>query len=95
MRAAALWLACALLVAAPGTARADIADYLGKPVASVRVEVEGRAVDDPRVVDLIETRPGSPLSMLAVRETITHLFSLGRYRRRPRRRRTASGGASD
>ncbi len=79
MRAAAFWLAGALLVAAPGTVLADIADYLGKPVASVRVEIEGRSVDDPRVVELIETRPGSPLSMLAVRETITHLFSLGRY----------------
>ena len=79
MRAAALWLAGALLVAAPGTALADIADYLGKPVASLRVEVEGRPVEDPRIVGLIETRVGSPLSMLAVRETITHLFSLGRY----------------
>lgn len=79
MRAAVLWLAGALLAVAPGLALADIGDYLGKPVASLRVEVEGRPVSDPRVVGLIETRLGSPLSMLAVRETITHLFSLGRY----------------
>src|SRR5262249_51736349 len=58
---------------------ADVADYLGRPVASISVEVEGRTETDPKVLDLIQTQPGSPLSMMQVRESMTHLYSLGRF----------------
>lgn len=49
------------------------------PVVEVRLLQEGRPVDDPVVHGLIETLPGAPLSMRAVRESITHLMSLGRF----------------
>ncbi|MSO45435.1 MAG: hypothetical protein EXQ59_01525 [Acidobacteria bacterium] len=78
MRLATFWVAGALL-AAPGMAIADVADYLGKPVMSMRVQSEGRPVGDAVLLGLIETRLGEPLSMRAVRETIGHLFLSGRY----------------
>jgi multidrug efflux pump subunit AcrA (membrane-fusion protein) len=34
---------------------------------------------DPSLARVIETRVGEPLAMPAVRDTITHLFSLGRF----------------
>ena len=79
MRAAALGLAGAVLLLLAAPASADIGDFLGKPVASVRITAEGRAVADPRLLMLIETPVGTPLSVAAVRETVTHLFALGRY----------------
>jgi len=79
MRAAALWLAGALVLTASGPASADVADFLGKSVAIIRVEIEGRPTADPRVLGLIETLSGSALSMRDVRESVTHLFSLGRF----------------
>ncbi len=58
---------------------ADVSGFLGKPVASVRVVVEGRDTTDPALMQVIETQPGEPLMMTEVRESITHLFSLGRF----------------
>ena len=55
------------------------ADYLGKPVAAVRFVIEGRDTTDPSLSDLIETRVGMPLSMADVRESLVHLYSLGRF----------------
>ena len=55
------------------------ADYIGKTIVEVRLLSEGRPVVDAAAADLIETRPGQPLSMAAVRESITHLFGLGRF----------------
>ncbi len=55
------------------------ARVIGKPVTAVHLVSEGRPADEPVLVDLIETRVGQPLSMSAVRETIAHLFSLGRF----------------
>src|SRR5262245_4847035 len=79
MNAAALGVAVAFLVIAAGTANADVGDYLGKPVASIRAEAEGQAVTDPKILELIETAPGVALSMQNVRRTVTHLISLGRF----------------
>ena len=74
------WLLAGLLLAlAPGAARADVADYIGKPVTSIRLISEGQSADDPRLLAVVETQVGRPLSMLDVRETVTHLFSLGRF----------------
>lgn len=74
---AAIGLTC-LLAFAPA-ARADVSDYLGKPVVGVAVESEGRAVSDSRLTTLIETSVGQPLGMREVRESVAHLFSLGVY----------------
>jgi outer membrane protein assembly factor BamA len=79
MRAAALGLAGALLIFVAAPVAADVADYIGKPVASVRITAEGRGVSNPRLLELIETPVGTPLNISAVRETVTHLFALGRY----------------
>jgi outer membrane protein insertion porin family len=48
-------------------------------VTEVRVEQEGRVVDDRLINGLIETAPGEPLSMRDVRETLSHLTSLNRF----------------
>lgn len=62
-----------------GTARADVADYLGKSIASVRLVIEERETTDPALLRFVDTRVGRPLSMADVRESVTHLFSLGRF----------------
>ena len=80
MASASRWLLAGLLVVlAPAPARADVADFLGKPITSIRLISEGRSADDPRLLAVVETRVGRPLSMLDVRESVTHLFSLGRF----------------
>jgi outer membrane protein assembly complex protein YaeT len=66
-----------LLVATPG--HADVEAYLGRPVASIRFVNEGRPAGERGLIDVVETRPGAPLSMMAVRESIAHLYSLGRF----------------
>src|SRR5262249_37170273 len=72
---------CAMLLRSGGAApaRAAVADYVGKPIGSVRVTIESRETSDPALTQVVETTAGQPLSMAAVRETITHLFSTGRF----------------
>ena len=60
-------------------AQADVSAFLDKPIASVRLVVEGRETADSTLTQVIETQPGQPLTMAQVRETVTHLFSLGRF----------------
>jgi outer membrane protein insertion porin family len=55
------------------------AAYVGKPVASVALSVEGRATTDPALLDAVQVKPNQPLSMSDVRETMTHLYTLGRF----------------
>jgi outer membrane protein assembly complex protein YaeT len=61
------------------SAGAAVTDYVGKPIASVRLVLEGRETQDPALVQVVETLAGEPLSMFKVRESIVHLFSLGRF----------------
>jgi outer membrane protein assembly complex protein YaeT len=68
-----------ILLFGPATAAADVADYLGKPIASIRLEAEGRRTAEARLLAVVQTEVGSPLTMMAVRETVAHLFSLGEY----------------
>lgn len=68
-----------VLVLAPAAAGAPVADYIGKPVVSVTLQIEGREAQDQVLIALIETRVGRPLSMAEVRESIVHLFGLGRF----------------
>ncbi|MBI4887984.1 MAG: BamA/TamA family outer membrane protein [Acidobacteria bacterium] len=63
---------CVLTCAAAASAQTPL-------VTDIRVEQEGQATVDPVIDGLIETVVGQPLSMRAVRETITHLTSLNRY----------------
>jgi outer membrane protein insertion porin family len=78
------WLAVAALapraaILALVLAPSPLLGQQGARVVEVRVEQEGREVGDPLVHDLIQTRPGSPLSPVDVRETIAHLNALDRY----------------
>ena len=69
-----VWM-LAICVIAP-----HLVDAQGTPVITeIRVEQEGRLVDDSVVNSLIETTAGEPLSMRDVRETISHLTSLNRF----------------
>jgi outer membrane protein assembly complex protein YaeT len=71
--------AIVLCLAVTGRAGADVADYLGKPVGGVRLFVETRETTDPALMTVVETVVGQPLSMAQVRESVAHLFSLGRF----------------
>jgi outer membrane protein insertion porin family len=71
--------ALVLLLLIPAAAAAEIGDYLGKPIASIRLQIEGRPAADEHLRRLIQLREGSPLTMLAVRETVAHLFSFGEF----------------
>ena len=48
-------------------------------VTEIVVEQEGARVTDPLVLGLVETRVGTALTAAEVRESITHLMSLGRF----------------
>ena len=61
------------------TSEAAVADYIGKPIGEVRLQSNGLAVGDPALIEIIETRPGTPLAMIDVRESMAHLFGLGLY----------------
>ncbi len=62
-------------VAAPGAAT----PFVGKPIEQVRVFADGAPTIDPAIIELLETQVGRPLSMADVRESIAHLYSLGRF----------------
>jgi len=75
----ALAVLCGWFLCTAAPASAQIEAYLGKPVTAVRLVIEGRDTVDAALTDVVETKVGRPLSMAQVRETITHLFSLGRF----------------
>jgi outer membrane protein insertion porin family len=56
-----------------------VSSYVGKAIVAAEVVIEGFRTEDATVRSLIETNAGEPLAMAEVRETIAHLFSLGRY----------------
>ena len=55
------------------------ASYVGENVTGFTVTVEGRPTTEAALLTGIQTAKGRPLSMRDVRETITHLYSLGRF----------------
>ena len=59
--------ALVLLAAAP--ARADVTEYLGQPVASVRLVIDGRESTEPGFIRVVTVSPGQPLSMRDIRES--------------------------
>lgn len=76
--AVALAAACTLAPAFAASGAAQAA-YAGRKITGVQVFVERRPSVEPALADLIETRPGELLSLARVRESITHLYSLGRF----------------
>jgi outer membrane protein insertion porin family len=67
------WALGILLVALPAFAQT------ASVITEVRIEQEGRPVDDRLIARLIETTVGERLSMQEVRETLSHLTSLNRF----------------
>jgi outer membrane protein insertion porin family len=81
MRSRLVCVLCLLGVLCAGarSARAEVADFLGRTMGSIRLAVEGRETTDPLLAQVVSTVAGEPLSMVQVRETVAHLFSLGRF----------------
>jgi outer membrane protein insertion porin family len=71
--------AIALCAVFAPAARADVADYVGRTIGSVRLVLDGRETAEPVIMHVVTTAAGQPLSIAQVRETVTHLFSLGRF----------------
>lgn len=76
---AAAFALCVLPAPVPCLAQAPADTFAGRTISSVAVLVERRPVDEPALAELIETRRGEPLSLAEVRESISHLYSLGRF----------------
>src|SRR6185436_16075980 len=80
-------IALAIVALQPGLAAAQSAadgrfpsaPFVGKTIVDVRLAIEDRPTSDAALADLVETRAGQPFSMLAVRDSISHLFNLGRF----------------
>ena len=58
---------------------AEVDEYVGHPVVEITLVSNGRTLRDPSILELVETEVGVPLSMRQVRESLTHLFSLGTF----------------
>jgi len=63
----------------PAAAQTPATAFVGQRVVQVDLVAEGRPVDDPMIMGLVETHVGDPLAMAKIRESITHIFGLGRY----------------
>ena len=74
MRSCLAWT-LVLCVVAPRLVHAQTAPV----ITEIRVEQEGRLVNDRVINSLIETAAGQPLSMRDVRGTLSHLTSLDRF----------------
>lgn len=80
MRRGSLAAVVAFLMATSGRAAPrDIERFLGERIVEVQIVSDGTRVESAAVAELVETRVGEPLSMRQVRESLTHLYSLGDY----------------
>jgi outer membrane protein insertion porin family len=61
----------------PALGQAD--RFLGRPIADVRLTIQGQPTGEAELRDVLETRAGEPLAMAQVRESIIHLMALGRF----------------
>ena len=67
------------LWAAAARAQSAASQYAGRPVEDIRLFVENKPTTEAALLDLIEMKTGQPLSIAAVRESIAHIYSLGRF----------------
>lgn len=72
-------LGVAVPVAAQTPSALPIEQLLGRSVTSVQIEVEGRREADASLLQLLEVRVGQPLRADEIRESLAHLFNLGRF----------------
>jgi outer membrane protein assembly complex protein YaeT len=59
--------------------QAPAAPFVGRPVVSIALSIEGRPSTEPVLLEAVQTKVGQPLDMTDVRETMTHLYTLGRF----------------
>jgi outer membrane protein assembly complex protein YaeT len=71
--------AAAISLASAAPARADVAEYLGQPIASIRLVIDGHDTTEPALGRFLDVRVGDALSMRGIRETVLHLFAMGRF----------------
>jgi outer membrane protein assembly complex protein YaeT len=55
------------------------APYVGQPVVSIAVSIEGHPATDTALLEAVQMKVGRPLQMSDVRETMTHLYTFGRF----------------
>jgi outer membrane protein insertion porin family len=86
MRPLTALLAAVLMVLAarsgaaqPAEAQPSWTQYLGKPIAEIRLVIDGREVKDPEVARALETAVGTPLATEAVRASIVRLMAIARF----------------
>ena len=72
-------LALIAIVPAAALAQSPAGPYVGRPIESIALYLENTPTQDSALLDLLETRVGQPLDMADVRESIVHLYSLGRF----------------
>lgn len=60
-------------------AASDADHFVGRPVIEINFTSQGYAIEDSAARELLETEVGQPLVMREVRESLAHLFSLGRF----------------
>jgi outer membrane protein insertion porin family len=53
--------------------------YAGRVVEEIRIQIDTAPTADPALSGLVTSRVGEPLSIGAVRESIQHLYGLGRF----------------
>src|SRR5215471_14130555 len=68
-----------LLTATAAAQQPPAAPFVGRTLDAVMLSVEGQPNNDAALTEAITTKVGRPLSMTEVRETITHLYSFGRF----------------
>jgi outer membrane protein insertion porin family len=81
MRPGTLAVTVALVagIAQSAGAQSAAGRYVGRTVEALTLYIENTPTQDPALLDLIESRVKLPLSIADVRESITHLYSLGRF----------------
>jgi outer membrane protein assembly factor BamA len=55
------------------------APFVGKSIVSIAIAVEGRPSTDRSLAEAVEMKLNQPLAMQDVRETMTHLYTLGQF----------------
>jgi len=75
-----LVVAAMLLGSPPAQAQEDkVAPYLGRPVAVVTFEIEGRRDASPQLLNLVDVKTGQPLRREDLRTSQTRLLTAGRF----------------
>lgn len=69
----------AVLASAAAAQEPPGSSYAGKTITSVSLEEEQGELIEPGLLDLVETRPGDSLSLLAVRDSIARLIDVGQF----------------